>query len=263
MTRPRVYRAEAIVLRRTNLGEADKLLVLLTRASGKVRVVARGARRPGSRFGGNLELFSLVDILLARGRELDVVTQAESRESYRHLREDLLATSYAFSLAEITDLLLAERDDAQPVFRQLQLALRALDRGQATDLVGGHYLLAVLRQVGYGPELFACLICQEPLTPVTNFLALEQGGVLCPPCSAQRGEARPIDAEVLKVLRHLARTEDPADLHPRLPVSTVAECERLIRAFAEYHLERRLRTPEFIARVRDAARGSSTAAGLV
>lgn len=253
MLRPRVYRVEAIVLRRANFGEADKLVTLLTRTSGKVRAIAKGARRTASKFGGHLELFSLADLLLARGRELEVVTQAESLESFRRLREDLLATSCAYYLAEITDALLEVLDDAEPVFRQLRMALEALDRGASPELIGAHYLLAVLRHVGYGPELFDCLLCHEPLTPTTNYLGLELGGVLCASCGPTRAQARSVDTGVLKVLRHLARTDDPADLHPRLPPELVREADRLVRAFAEHHLERRLKTPEFMARVREAA----------
>ena len=89
MSRERLYRSEAIVLRRQDFGEADRLLTLFTPALGKIRVVAKGARKPQSRKAGHIESFMRTKMLFARGRNLDLVTQAELVEPYRALREDL------------------------------------------------------------------------------------------------------------------------------------------------------------------------------
>ena len=249
MARPRVYRAEAIVLRRMNFGEADRLLVLLTRRGGKVRALAKGSRRPGSKLGGHLELFSVADVLVARGRELDILTQAESRQLFPGLRTDLVSLAYAYYLAEITDALLEEADDAEPLFHCLRQALEALDRRGRAELIGGHYLLTALRLLGFGPELFSCLLCHNPLRPEANYLSIEQGGTLCAECGPSRLESQPLPLNLLKVLRHLARAEGPAALHQGIPAELARESELLVRKFAEHHIDRRLKSPDFIARI--------------
>src|SRR5215216_1791440 len=190
MSRARVYRAEALVLRRTNLGEADRLLTVLTRDQGKVRAVAKGARRPTSRHSGNLESFAHAQLLLARGRELDIVTQSQLLHPFRRLREDLLAASHAYYLAEVTDALLVQDDDAPQAFALLLSAFEALDSGADPTLLGAHYVLQLLGALGFRPELFVCLGCGVELRPQTNFLSVSQGGAFCPRCGPGQAGAQ-------------------------------------------------------------------------
>ena len=103
MSRSRVYGTEAIILRRTDYGEADRLLTLMTPNLGKLRVIAKGARKITSRKAGHIEMFTRVQLLLARGRTFDIVSQAETIEAHRQLREDLLRGGYAHYLGELTD----------------------------------------------------------------------------------------------------------------------------------------------------------------
>jgi DNA repair protein RecO (recombination protein O) len=262
MARQRVYRASGLVLRRGEFGEADRLLVLLTRERGKVRAIAKGVRRPTSRQGGNLELFALVDLLLAQGRELDVVTQSALIEPFRGLREDLVLASYAYYLVEVTDALLEPGDEAVAVFDLLRLAFERLEQGARPGLLATDFLLRLLDAVGFRPELFACLHCRAELQPVRNFLSPDDGGVLCPACGPRVVGARPISADVLKVLRHLQRGAHLGQFAVPLPGSLLDEVERQVRALVEYHLDRRLRSPEFIARLRDLGERTGAVARL-
>src|SRR6266516_1735094 len=134
MARPRVYRAEALVLRRSNFGEADRLITLLTPEAGKLRALAKGTRRPTSRHSGNLELFCQVQLLLAHGRDLDIITQSELIRPFRRLREDLFAGSHAYYLAEVTDALVEQPEQAALPFRLLRDAFAALDAGASPTL---------------------------------------------------------------------------------------------------------------------------------
>ncbi|MGD8605174.1 MAG: DNA repair protein RecO, partial [Anaerolineales bacterium] len=109
--RERVYRTEAVVLRRFNLGEADRLLTLYTLRYGKVKAIAKGVRRPKSRKAGHLEPFTHVQLMLARGRELDIITQAEAMDSYPQLREDLVRIGQASYVIELADAFTVERDE--------------------------------------------------------------------------------------------------------------------------------------------------------
>src|SRR5712691_11679521 len=157
MSRSRTYRSQALVLRRTDFGEADRLLTLLTPEYGKVRAIAKGVRRPTSRQGGNLELFSHVDLLLARGRELDIVTQSDLIQPFRRLRQDLAATSYGYYLTEVTDGLIERGEPSVRPFELLAAAFGSLDVGTPPPLLSAHYLLLLLDALGFRPELFACL----------------------------------------------------------------------------------------------------------
>src|SRR5262245_46708243 len=111
-----LYRTEAVVLRRQDLGEADRILTLFARAFGKTRVVAKGVRKPASRKAGHVELFMRVDLLLAQGRTLDVVSQAQMLDAFLPVREDLLRTTYASHFVELLDAFTEERDQHDDLY---------------------------------------------------------------------------------------------------------------------------------------------------
>jgi DNA repair protein RecO (recombination protein O) len=251
MARQRLYRASGLVLRRTEFGEADRLLVLLTRERGKLRAIAKGVRRPTSRHSGNLELFAEVDLLLARGRELEVVSQSALMQPFRALREDLALVSYAYYLVEVTDAMLEPSDPAEEPYELLRGAFEALEQGARPALLTTDFLLRLLDAVGFRPELFACVRCRAALEPVQNSLSPDDGGVLCPACGPRAVGARPISADALKVLRHLQRGRRLGEFAIPLAEPLLEQVERQVRLLVEYHLDRRLRSPEFIARLRE------------
>src|ERR1043166_140870 len=119
MPRQRVYRSPAIILKRMDLGEADRIVTFYARDVGKVRAVAKGVRRATSRSAGHLEPFTLSDVLFAVGRELDVISQVDTLESFRTIRENLDLTTHAFYLTELVDLLTEDRSENHVVFDTL------------------------------------------------------------------------------------------------------------------------------------------------
>jgi DNA repair protein RecO (recombination protein O) len=252
MARPHVYRVEGFVIRRMDYGEADRILTLYTRQEGRVRAIAKGVRRPTSRLAGHLELFVHADLLLARGRELDIVTQVETIESFRRVREELERSSYAYYLAELTDALTEERLENPAAFTALLEALQGLESADEPRLIVLYFVLQLLGAVGYRPELNRCLRCRAEIRPERNYFSVEQGGLLCPACGAPEPSARPIELLTLKALRHLQRTAAPAAYQVRAPEQVLRNAERLLREYAEHVLDRRLRVPEFIARVQAA-----------
>src|SRR6476620_572473 len=127
--RDRLYRCDAIVLRRMDLGETDRILTLLTDRFGKIRVIGKGIRRPTARLGPHLELFSTTRLMLARARELDVITSAETIDLHAGLRSNLDALGVASHCAELVDRFLADRDENRAVYRQMGTALRRLNEG--------------------------------------------------------------------------------------------------------------------------------------
>jgi DNA repair protein RecO (recombination protein O) len=248
--RVRVYSTEAVALKRMDFGEADRIVTIFTPRVGKLRVLAKGVRRSTSRMAGHLELFARSHLMLARGRDLDVITQATTIDPMREVRDDLVKSSFAFHLAELVDAFLQDRDPHPEVFSLLVEALQTLAAGDvALDLVARHFEVRLLAAVGFGPELTSCLACRAEIQAEANWYSVTNGGVLCPRCGSHEASAGPIDVRVLKMLRHLQRTPSHGSLGVRLPSSVHEELERLLRRQIEFVLERKLRATDFVHRV--------------
>jgi DNA repair protein RecO (recombination protein O) len=250
VNRERLYRTEAIILKRSNFGEADRLLTFFTPHRGKLRAVAKGARKPSSRKSGHLELFSHTRLLLARGRNLDIVTQAETVKPFLSLREDLLRTTYAYYATELVDRFVGDEDENRPLF---DLLLAAFDwLGQADDLalVARFFELHFLALVGYQPQLFHCVNCQTRIEPAINFFHPGEGGVLCPRCGEGRSEATPLSLNALKVLRFLQTRDYDTIRLLRVRPPLHVELETVMLSYITYTLERNLRSVDFLQHLR-------------
>ncbi|HEY8477940.1 MAG TPA: DNA repair protein RecO [Chloroflexota bacterium] len=251
--RVRVYRTEGIVLKRSDYGEADRLVTLFTPIHGKLRAIAKGVRRPTSRMSGSLELFCHSDFLLAVGRELDVVAQGESLHPFRRLREDFWLAGHAHWVAELADHMTVERNapEARPLFDLLLETLHALDAGCPPEMVVRFFEVQLLRLLGYGLQLARCLHCDAVIVPGPNFFSRHLGGVLCPNCGPAEASASPIPVNVLKVLRYLQRTERASDVRLNVPRGVERLVEAITRTQVEQVAERRIRSSEFIELVRE------------
>jgi len=167
----RTFRTDAVVLRRQDFGEADRLLMILTPDHGKFRAVAKGARKPIARKTGHVELFALVDMLIARGRELHIVTQAETKEPFLPLREDLVRATYANHLVELLDRFTVEQDASHAEFDLLVNALGWLCTDVDPRLAARYYEMRLLGLAGFAPSLHQCAIGQEKLEPQDQFFS--------------------------------------------------------------------------------------------
>ena len=249
-SRERVYRTEAIVLRRTDFGEADRLLTVFTPERGKVKLIAKGARKPASRKSGHVELFSHGLFQVATGRELDIITQAETLEPYRPLREDLLRTTYAYYVAELADGFTAERDENPAVFGLLKAAFGWLCTTQDLQMAVRYFELHLLGLVGYQPQLFVCSGCQKLLEPEVNYLSVADGSVLCARCGQGRQGTTELSVNALKVLRFLQTREWETCRLLKLAGTTHAEVEQATSRYITYHLEHKLKSVEFLHHLR-------------
>jgi DNA repair protein RecO (recombination protein O) len=250
MHRMRVYTTEAIVLKRQNLGEADRIVTLYTPLHGKLRAVAKGARRPASRLAGHLELFCLSTLQLARGRELEVVTQAETRDAFRPVRDDLARTTQAYCALELVDRLTPDRLENVGVFELLHELLVGLSGPRPSTLALPYFLLQTLAALGYRPQLGQCVVCRATIAPGANYFSQSLGGALCPTCGPTEPTAQTIPLQVLKALRYLQRTPLLADVRVAVTAEIAGGAEAVLRAYGEYLLEHRLRAGEFMDRVR-------------
>jgi len=250
--RARLYKTEAIVLRSMDLGEADRVLTVLTPRLGKLKVVAKGIRRPRSRLGGGLEPFSDVQLVLAIGRTFDVVTQIAIEDPHLGLRDDLQATAEAWYLVELADRFCEGNADSHAPFVLLAQGLAALDAPEGAvvrESVARWFELHLLDAMGFRPELTRCIECGAEIEPSGNAFSPVAGGVLGPECAhAALGTAR-ISPGALKVLRHLQRSELTEVLRLSIPRAMHREVERLMHETVSAILERELRTRDFLDEV--------------
>lgn len=251
--RQRLYRSRAIVLKRRDYGEADRLLTVFTPERGKLTLLAKGVRKTTSRKAGHVELFTLSTFLVARGRTWDLVTQAEIIEPFLGLRQDLLRTSYAHYVAELVDSFTQEQDSHPRLYRLLQ---ETLDRLASVDsgklaLAVRYFEIHLLALAGYQPQLFYCVACQDRLEPVTNYFSYADGGVLCPRHGEGRLGSEPLPLPLFKTLRFLQTRDWATVSRLRLSEGLQAELERLLQGYIVYHLERALRSTRFIRLLRE------------
>ncbi|MEA3337780.1 MAG: DNA repair protein RecO [Chloroflexota bacterium] len=251
--RQRLYRTEAIVLKRRDYGEADRILTLFTPEYGKLVVLGKGIRKTKSRKAGHLESLIHSNLLIARGRTWDLVTQADTIESFSALRNDLLRTSYAFYVAELLDAFTQEQDAHPSLFELLRRTLGRLAAGTVDQLplAARFYELHLLALAGYQPQLFYCATCQERLEPITNFFSSAAGGVLCPQHGEGQAGAEPLSLPVFKALRFLQTRDWETVARLKLSQSGRNDIERLLQSYIVYQLERNLRSVGFMRILRD------------
>lgn len=253
--RDHLYRVQAIILKRTDFGEADRLLTLLTPDQGKLRAIAKGARKPSSRKSGHIELFTHSHLLLAKGRQLDIVTQADNLESFMPLRTNLERLGFAYYFAELVDKFAEEGSESQSLFDLLRRTLGWLGE-PSTDppLLARFFEMHLLQNVGYRPQLFNCVHCGVPIEPMENYFSPDAGGVLDPICvqtergkiSEVGGSIRALSLNSLKVLRYLQTREFETVRNLHLGDEVLAQVEELLHDYIAHHLERNLKSVEFL-----------------
>ena len=243
----RTYRTDAIVLDKTKLKETDLILTLLGEDGRQIRAVAKGARKPGSRLAARCELFCSCDLLLARGRSLDVVTQAELLLAPLEAVADYERLSCASALAEVAKHCSFE-DSADPfVYAITEKALAlAGDPGLTTpqlDLLVAAFVFKLLSHVGYRPDFSVCVACGD--ASVSRFSA-ESGGLLCASCAKSVPGAVEVDAGVVAWLKSLLACTFDDLLASEIDLATGYSVLSLAHLWAATHLDCRLRAMEFL-----------------
>lgn len=251
MPRPaRVIRTEAIILRRHDLGEADRIITLFTPDHGKIKAVGKGIRRPKSKLAGHLETFMRSDLLIAKGRSLDVITQAEMVEGYLPLRENLRSTTYASHFVELVDGFTPENDENRSFYILLAAGLAWLTVTGDIRRTARFFEVKLLDVAGYRPQLFNCVLCGVKLAARPQFFSAKHGGAACPACAAHRGDVTPISLNGQKVLRYMQKHPFEALEQVTLSDTVHAELERILHYTLSYYLERRLHTVDFLRQMR-------------
>jgi DNA repair protein RecO (recombination protein O) len=250
MAEQRSFRVEAVVLRHADWGEADRLITLYTRERGKVRAIAKGARKIRSRKAGHLEPFTRVTLQLARGHDLLIVTQADTVDAYLPIHENLVKTSQAAYVVELLDRFTYEDDSENyGIFRLLTEALSRLEKEADPWLAIRYYEVQLLDLLGYRPHLFECANCGKEIKAEDQYFSAAQGGVLCPACGAGLPGVWSVSVEALKYLRHFQRSDYAGAKRARPVPEVQSEVEALLQRYVTYLLERALNSPGFIRQI--------------
>jgi DNA repair protein RecO (recombination protein O) len=240
------YKEQGIVLRSIKLGEADKIVTVMTQGSGKVRAVAKGIRKTMSRFGARLEPFTHVSLMLYRGRgALDTVTQAEILDPHPAIRSDLSLFAAGETMLEAVDKVAEEHERNVRLVVLLLNGLRALDTHPADpSLVAESFLLKLLSLSGFHPSLSACAVCGNP---DARLWSASSGGAVCSGCAGS--DASAVSPAVLLELATLAQVDlTQAGASPRAEDRVRRESRALLFGFTEYHLERRMKSVPMLVR---------------
>jgi DNA repair protein RecO (recombination protein O) len=223
---------------------------LYTLELGKVRTIAKGVRKAHSRKAGHLEPFTRVSLLLARGRDLLIITQAETIDAYLPLRDDLMLVGYASYVIELLDRFTFPEEENRAIYRLLTNTLPRLTESTDIPLVLRYYELSLLKLTGFRPQLFNCVQCQAEIKPQDQYFSSEQGGALCPNCGPGIARSRPVSMLALKYLRYLQRSTYAEARQVRPAEQVHREMEMLMQDHITYLLERRLNTPAFLRKVK-------------
>lgn len=246
----RNIRVDAVVLRHSDWGEADRLLVLYSREQGKLRAIAKGLRKIQSRKAGHLEPFTRATIMLAKGHDLWIVTQAEAIDLFQPLREDLQKMGQAAYVVELLDRFTYEEGQNWQLYKLLTETLERLS-AQSDDFVPiKYYEMRLLDLLGYRPMLFECAGCGEEISARDQYFSADMGGVLCPKCAWRGQSSHPISLEALRFLRHFQRSDYKQALRANPVTAIRQEIDALQNYYLTYLLERSLNAPEFLKQIR-------------
>ena len=237
---PGLYKDQGIVLKTIKLGEADRIVTLFTRSHGKERAVAKGVRKTKSRFGGRLEPFTLVELLIYRGRNLDTITSAHILDHFKGVRDDYSSYTSACALAELVEKITEERERAYSTYALLLQGLQALadDRGET---VVPAFVVKLLSVSGYHPSLSVCAGCGGSQGLVGFSPSL--GGAVCRDCFEEDEAAFGLSPDRIALLSQLLAS----DFGAAADVGATIEVTQALRRYAEYHLERPLRSLQLLA----------------
>jgi len=251
MTDFRSLRASAVVVRHSDWGEADRLLTLYTREQGMVRALAKGARKITSRKAGHLQPFTYITVQLSKGRDLLIITQADTLNAFLPLHDNLVKTGYAAYVVELLYRFSYEEEGGNStLFKLLVETLERIEKEDDAWLSVRYYEMRLLDSVGFRPQLFECANCGRDILPEEQYFSFTAGGVICPRCGKGLPNLAKISVETLKYFRHFQRSSYRDASRARPGFETQKEAEILMQGYFTYLLERELNTPGFIKRVK-------------
>ncbi len=242
MGTPRSYQTQAIIIKQSKLGELDKIVTFYTPELGKLKAVAKGACRPGSKLGGNVELLTHSLMMLAKGRNLDIITQSQTIDAFPSLKNDLWRTSCGLYVLELIDSFTLENNENRPLFDLLLDTLHRLCQDDNSETVLRYFELHLLHYLGYRPQLRQCVICNSLIKPAANFFSSSQGGIICPRCSQEMPEGHSLSVDALKILRLWQNCDYATARRVKAGEKLRSELEKVLQGYIEYLLQRDIKS---------------------
>ena len=254
MSTSRNYQTKGIILKQTKLGEFDKIVTIYTPEFGKLKAVAKGACRPKSKLGGNVEPLTYSIMLLARGRNLDIITQSQTINGFLALKSDLWRMACGFYILELIDSFTVEGGENCPLFDLLLDILKQLSESGSNESLLRYFELHLLHHLGYRPQLRRCVVCDSPLKPVVNFFSPSKGGLVCPHCNSEENNRHeqisaisfnlsiPFSVGALKVLRLWQSCDYATARRVKIKTELSAELARILHEYIRYILQRELKS---------------------
>lgn len=247
----RNYKTRGIILRSYDFGEADKIITIFGENHGKIKAVAKGVRKTKSRFGGRLEPFTYVHLMMAKGRNLDIITGAEIICPFQGIKSNLDRMTSGFGMLDILDKVSAEKQEEVEIFHLTLKALESLEKSSNNfSLLLAAFDIKLVAYSGYLPDLSSCVICKKT-PPFSRYLfSYEQGGILCPECNLNSPMTRIISDKALSVLKSIL--QEDLDTLENIKISSDLEKEitSFLNDYIDYYLQTRLKSREYLSKVK-------------
>lgn len=242
----RSYSASAIVLRRIDLGEKDRILTLFTREHGKLSAVAKGSRRPGSKLGGASEPFTYSRMMLSSGRDLDVLSQAEIKESFPNVKNGIESVAHGVYLLELVNSFVDQRQPNLDIFDTLLSAMYVLESGADPVLTARYFEIQLLSILGYEPHFEACLRCGRNLGKERVSFSPALGGIVCADCGNPPKDAISVPSAISSYVKALRNAEPHRLKEMRVPKGARRDLARILKWHIRYRLDHNLKSTDFI-----------------
>lgn len=252
MSDPREYQTEAVVIKKTKLGEADSILTFFTPHLGKIQGFARSLRKPKSKMAGHLELLTYSTVSFSRGRgNIDTIVGAQTISAFMPLKNDLWLTSCGLYIAELVHQFIPEHQENIGLFQLLLETLNRLCEVENKELVLRFFELHLLESVGYRPQLMECVTCHRPLDPITNYFSPTAGGMLCKRCNLNQPFSYPLSVNAQKVLRLLQNEDFTTASRVKIDADLGREIENVIGGYFKYLLEKEVKAAAWLDTLRE------------
>jgi DNA repair protein RecO (recombination protein O) len=243
------FKTSAIVIKTLDYGESDRIITLLTTDFGKIKGIAKGAKRSRRRFSNALELFTLSKVIFFDKRETSLVRieGCDIVDTFSAIRDDIRKIAFGSYFAELVDEMTAEREGNPDLFNTLKVFLSLLSDGEAETQILRVFEIRLLSLLGYQPELNRCLRCNEPFEPGEGArFSVKKGGLLCEKCSHGYTDLIPVSLGTARML-HLALEMDLSKVHRlRFSKQALSEGEAILSTFIQYHINKELKSKKFL-----------------
>ena len=244
------YQAKSVIIKGIKLGEVDKILTLYTPEYGKLKAVAKGACRPGSKFSGNVEPLTYSLVMLARGRNLDILTQSQTIDAFSPLKIDLWRMACGLYILELIDSFTVVNSENRALFDLLLDTLHRLCQDDDSETILRYFELHLVNHLGYRPQLHQCVICNSLLSSAINSFSPSQGGILCPCCRQKDSASRSLSVDALKVLRLWQDCDYATARRVKIKLDLSLELEQVLQEYIRYFLQREIKSTAWLKELR-------------